>query len=156
MPEVAIWLKFLATLDELSDSPVIKSQHQHYKQCYETDPDEEEPSPIELFLELKKVYNEPPTQEQLQENDLIENTQSPDQSANRCQLFRPSSSPDENLQLTNPQQRVTEEYKANFQLIAKKNSGHIPHGSLSITPNESSNNWAFYYSGRPESYLKYF
>ncbi|CAH7684828.1 hypothetical protein PPACK8108_LOCUS19255 [Phakopsora pachyrhizi] len=145
MPEVAIWLKFLATLDELSDSPVIKSQHrivfekikEHYKQCYETDPDEEEPSPIELFLELKKVYNEPPTQEQLQENDLIENTQSPDQSANHCQLFRPSSSPDENLQLTNPQQRVTEEYEANFQLIAKKNSGHIPHGGLSITPNES-------------------
>ncbi|CAH7666954.1 hypothetical protein PPACK8108_LOCUS1320 [Phakopsora pachyrhizi] len=138
MPEVA-------TLDELSDSPVIKSQHrivfekikEHYKQCYKTDPDEEEPSPIELFLELKKVYNEPPTQEQLQENDLIENTQSPDQSANHCQLFRPSSSPDENLQLTNPQQRVTEEYKANFQLIAKKNSGHIPHGGLSITPNES-------------------
>ncbi|KAI8450229.1 hypothetical protein BY996DRAFT_6560216 [Phakopsora pachyrhizi] len=108
MPEVA-------TLDELSDSPVIKSQHrivfekikEHYKQCYETDPDEEEPSPIELFLELKKVYNEPPTQEQLQENDLIENTQ------------------------------ITEEYKANFQVIAKKNSGHIPHGGLSITPNES-------------------
>ncbi|KAI8454190.1 hypothetical protein BY996DRAFT_6536565, partial [Phakopsora pachyrhizi] len=120
MPEVA-------TLDELSDSPVIKSQHhivfekikEHYKQCYKTDPDEEEPSPIELFLELKKVYNEPPTQEQLQENDLIENTQN------------------ENLQLTNPQQRVTEEYEANFQLIAKKNSGHIPHGGLSITPNES-------------------
>ncbi|CAH7672647.1 hypothetical protein PPACK8108_LOCUS7464, partial [Phakopsora pachyrhizi] len=116
-----------STLDELSDSPVIKSQHrivfekikEHYKQCYETDPDEEEPSPIELFLELKKVYNEPPTQEQLQENDLIENTQN------------------ENLQLTNPQQRVTEEYEANFQLIAKKNSGHIPHGGLSITPNES-------------------
>ncbi|CAH7683499.1 hypothetical protein PPACK8108_LOCUS17061 [Phakopsora pachyrhizi] len=92
---------------------------EHYKQCYKTDPDEEEPSPIELFLELKKVYNEPPTQEQLQENDLIENTQN------------------ENLQLTNPQQRVTEEYEANFQLIAKKNSGHIPHGGLSITPNES-------------------
>ncbi|CAH7676775.1 hypothetical protein PPACK8108_LOCUS11870 [Phakopsora pachyrhizi] len=148
---VWIWVGELAchipgsTLDELSDSPVIKSQHrivfekikEHYKQCYETDPDEEEPSPIELFLELKKVYNEPPTQEQLQENDLIENTQSPDQSANRCKLFRPSSSPDENLQLTNPQQRVTEEYEANFQLIAKKNSGHIPHGGLSITPNES-------------------
>ncbi|CAH7673988.1 hypothetical protein PPACK8108_LOCUS8885 [Phakopsora pachyrhizi] len=120
MPEVA-------TLDELSDSPVIKSQHrivfekikEQYKKCYKTDPDEEEPSPIELFLELKKVYNEPPTQEQLQENDLIENTQN------------------ENLQLTNPQQRVTEEYEANFQLIAQKNSGHIPHGGLSITPNES-------------------
>ncbi|KAI8446212.1 hypothetical protein BY996DRAFT_6422875 [Phakopsora pachyrhizi] len=156
MPEVAIWLKFLATLDELSDSPVIKSQHrivfekikENYKQCYETDPDEEEPSPIELFLELKKVYNEPQTQEQLQENDLIENTQSPDQSANHCQLFRPSSSPDENLQLTNPQQRVTEEYKANFQLIAQKNSGHIPHGGLSITPNE----WTSANGGAPADF----
>ncbi|KAI8455710.1 hypothetical protein BY996DRAFT_6412972 [Phakopsora pachyrhizi] len=164
MPEVAIWLNFLATIDELSDNPVIKSQHhivfekikEHYKQCYKTDPDEEEPSPIEIFLELKKVYNEPLTQEKLQENDLIENTQSTDQSANRCQLFRPSSSPDENLQLTNPQQRVTEEYGANFQLIAKKNSGQIPHGGLSITPNETaSNNWAFYYSGRPKSYLNH-
>ncbi|KAI8446275.1 hypothetical protein BY996DRAFT_6422792 [Phakopsora pachyrhizi] len=156
MPEVVIWLKFLATLDELSDSPVIKSQHrivfekikEHYKQCYKTDPDEEEPSPIELFLELKKVYNEPPTQEQLQENDFIENTQSPDQSANRCQLFRPSSSPDENLQLTNPQQRVTEEYEANFQLIAQKNSGHIPHGGLSITPNE----WTSANGGAPADF----
>ncbi|CAH7677495.1 hypothetical protein PPACK8108_LOCUS12654, partial [Phakopsora pachyrhizi] len=125
MPEVA-------TLDELSDSPVIKSQHrivfekikEHYKQCYETDPDEEEPSPIELFLELKKVYNEPPTQEQLQENDLIENTQSL-----LLHQMRICS-----LQI---HKRVTEEYEANFQLIAKKNSGHIPHGGLSITPNES-------------------
>ncbi|CAH7666578.1 hypothetical protein PPACK8108_LOCUS942 [Phakopsora pachyrhizi] len=78
----------------------------------------------------------------------VENTQSPDQSANRCQLFRPSSSPDENLQLTNPQQRVTEEYKANFQLIAKKNSGHIPHGGLSITPNE----WTSANGGAPADF----
>ncbi|CAH7676185.1 hypothetical protein PPACK8108_LOCUS11294 [Phakopsora pachyrhizi] len=78
----------------------------------------------------------------------VENTQSPDQSANRCQLFRPSSSPDENLQLTNPQQRVTEEYEANFQLIAKKNSGHIPHGGLSITPNE----WTSANGGAPADF----
>ncbi|CAH7682016.1 hypothetical protein PPACK8108_LOCUS14708 [Phakopsora pachyrhizi] len=78
----------------------------------------------------------------------VENTQSPDQSANHCQLFRPSSSPDENLQLTNPQQRVTEEYKANFQLIAQKNSGHIPHGGLSITPNE----WTSANGGAPADF----